>query len=41
MARIDKTYDGAGPVWVVTADTEAAHVESAAKIPKPAVTENQ
>jgi cytoskeletal protein RodZ len=35
------SLNGAGPIWVVTADTEAAHVDSATKIPKPAVTENQ
>jgi cytoskeletal protein RodZ len=28
------TLNGAGPVWVVSADTQAAHVEPAAKIPK-------
>jgi cytoskeletal protein RodZ len=33
------TLNGAGPVWLVTADSEAAHVDSAAKIPKPAVKE--
>jgi cytoskeletal protein RodZ len=33
------TLDGTGPVWLVTADTQAAHVEPAAKIPKPPVKE--
>jgi len=28
------SLNGNGPVWVVTADTQAAHVESATKIPK-------
>jgi cytoskeleton protein RodZ len=28
------TLNGAGPVWLVTADTTAAHVVSAAKLPK-------
>ena len=33
------TLNGAGPVWVVTADTQAAHVEPAAKLPKAPVKE--
>jgi cytoskeletal protein RodZ len=33
------TLNGNGPVWVVTADTQAAHVESATKIPKAPVKE--
>jgi cytoskeletal protein RodZ len=35
----DFTLNGPGPVWLVTADTEAAHVVSAKKIPPAAVTE--
>jgi cytoskeletal protein RodZ len=31
------TLNGTGPVWLVTADTQAAHVDSAAKIPRPPV----
>jgi cytoskeletal protein RodZ len=33
------TLNGSGPVWLVTADSAAAHVKSAAKIPKPPVEE--
>jgi hypothetical protein len=33
------TLNGSGPVWLVTADSAAAHVEPAAKIPKPPVKE--
>jgi cytoskeleton protein RodZ len=29
------TLNGAGPLWLVTADSEAAHVKAAATIPKP------
>jgi cytoskeletal protein RodZ len=33
------SLNGAGPVWLVTADTQAAHVDSSAKVPKPRVKE--
>ena len=33
------TLNGSGPVWLVTADTAAAHVDSSTTIPKPPVKE--
>jgi cytoskeletal protein RodZ len=34
------SLNGAGPVWLVTADTQAAHIDSATKVPKAAVKEH-